>query len=109
MAFFAAGLAGVVSVRLPFWADRGLTSLTGATAGGRLRGLDRVLGRLDRRLGGDPEATVKAAKDWVLAANLTAIAGSREKDVNPRSARNRGLTDTTPAKPAAKKATVAAR
>ena len=31
MAFFAAGLAGVVSVRLPFWADRGLTSLTGAT------------------------------------------------------------------------------
>ena len=31
------------------------------------------------------------------------------KDVNPRSAQNGSLTDTTPAKPAAKKATVAAR
>ena len=46
VAFFAAGLAGVVSVRLPFWADRGLTSLTGATAAAALVALIESLAAL---------------------------------------------------------------
>jgi transketolase len=63
---------------------------------------------LYREFGITPEATVKAAKDSVKAAKATAIVAP-VKDVNPRSAQNGSLTDTTPAKPAAKKATVAAR
>jgi transketolase len=63
---------------------------------------------LYREFGITPEATVKAAKDSVKAAKAAAIVAP-VKDVNPRSAQNGSLTDTTPAKPAAKKATVAAR
>ena len=61
-----------------------------------------------REFGITPEATVKAAKDSIKAANAAATVAPVQ-DVNPRSAQNGSLTDTTPAKPAAKKATVAAR
>ena len=44
---------------------------------------------------------MKAAKAAAIVAPV--------KEVNPRSAQNGSLTDTTPAKPAAKKAAVAAR
>jgi len=63
---------------------------------------------LYREFGITPEATVKAAKDSIKAANAAATVAPVQ-DVNPRSAQNGSLTDTTPAKPAAKKATVAAR
>jgi len=63
---------------------------------------------LFREFGITAEATVKAAKDSIKAANAAATVAPVQ-DVNPRSAQNGSLTDTTPAKPAAKKATVAAR
>ncbi len=63
---------------------------------------------LYREFGITPEATVKAAKDSIKAAKAAATVAP-VKDVNPRSSQNGSLTDTTPDKPAAKKATVAAR
>jgi transketolase len=63
---------------------------------------------LYREFGITPEATVKAAKDSIKAAKAAATVAP-VTDVNPRSSQNGSLTDTTPAKPAAKKATVAAR
>ena len=63
---------------------------------------------LYREFGITPEATVKAAKDSIKAAKAAATVAP-VTDVNPRSSQNGSLTDTTPAKPAAKKAVVAAR
>jgi transketolase len=63
---------------------------------------------LYREFGITPEATVKAAKESIKAAKAGATVAP-VKDVNPRSSQNGSLTDTTPDKPAAKKATVAAR
>ena len=63
---------------------------------------------LFREFGITPEATVKAAKDSIKATKAAAVVAP-VKDVNPRSAQNGSLTDTTPSKPAAKKATVSAR
>jgi transketolase len=63
---------------------------------------------LYREFGITPEATVKAAKDSIKAAKAAAVVAP-VTDVNPRSEQNGSLTDTTPSKPAAKKATVSAR
>ncbi|MEP6650503.1 MAG: transketolase C-terminal domain-containing protein, partial [Lapillicoccus sp.] len=63
---------------------------------------------LYREFGITADATVKAAKDSIKATKA-APSVAPVKDVNPRSSQNGSLTDTTPAKPAAKKATVAAR
>jgi transketolase len=63
---------------------------------------------LYREFGITPEATVKAAKDSIKAAKAAA-AVAPVKDVNPRSSQNGSLTDTTPEKSAATKATASAR
>ena len=63
---------------------------------------------LYREFGITPEAAVKAAKDSIKATKAAASV-SPVADVNPRSSQNGSLTDTTPSKPAAKKATVSAR
>jgi transketolase len=63
---------------------------------------------LYREFGITPEATVRAAKDSLKAAKAAAVVAP-VKDVNPRSAQNGSLTDTSSAQPASKKATVAAR
>jgi transketolase len=63
---------------------------------------------LFREFGITPEATVRAAKDSIKATRST-VGVAPVKDVNPRSSQNGSLTDTSPSKPTAEKATVSAR
>jgi transketolase len=80
---------------------------------GRIIGLEHFGASADyktlfREFGITPDATVKAAKESLKATKAAPMVAP-VKDVNPRSAQNGSLTDTTPAEPAATKATVAAR